>query len=153
ESDLGEIATSIKRSEETIARLEAVLATGDRMNVYPAIAARRHRIASIEASLVGIRNDLADRQLQLVNPSGDLAQLAAPRKQLAHHYAQLGAPEQAYTQRVQETRGGYDAIDTPATEIAGALDSSQAMAIAMRTYVMTNPPPASPADAGRAAPP
>ena len=111
------------------------------MNVYPAIAARRHRIASIEASLVGIRDDLADRQVQLVNSSGDLAQLTASRKQLAQQYAQLGDPEQAYTQRVQETRRGYDAIETTATEVEGALDSSQAMAIAMRTYLMTNTPP------------
>ena len=140
EADLGEIATNIKRTEETIARLEAVLATGDRMNVYPAIAARRHRIAAIEASLVGLRNDLADRQLRLVDSSGQLAQLTASRKQLAQQYTQLGDPEQLYTQRVQETRGGYDAVETTATEIEGALDSSQAMAIAMRTYVMTNTP-------------
>ncbi len=144
EQDLGEISDSIRHSEETIARLEAVIATGDRTNVYPAIASRRHRIAAIEASLVGVRNDLADQQLRLVDSSGQLAQETASRKQLAQQYAQLGDPETAYTQRVRDTRGGYDSVETTATEIESALDSTQAMAIAMRKYVMDNTPPVDP---------
>ena len=134
EQDLGEIANNIRRSEQTIERLQAVIATNDRTNVYPAIASRRHRIAAIEASLVGIRNELADQQLRLVDSSGDLAQLSAARKQLAQQYAQLGDPEAQYSGRVRDTRAGYDAIETTATEIESALDSTQAMAIAMRKY-------------------
>ncbi|HEY1817366.1 MAG TPA: tetratricopeptide repeat protein [Kofleriaceae bacterium] len=144
EQDLGEIANNIRRSEQTIARLQAVIATNDRTNVYPAIASRRHRIAAIEASLVGIRNDLADQQLRLVDSSGDLAQLSAARKQLAQQYAQLGDPEALYSSRVRDTRAGYDAIETTATEIESALDSTQAMAIAMRKYALDSKPATDP---------
>ncbi|HEX4454782.1 MAG TPA: hypothetical protein VH143_28175 [Kofleriaceae bacterium] len=140
ETDLGEIQTSIQRTEQTIARLEAVLAANDRTNVYPEIASRRHRIAAIQAGLVGLRNELADQQLRLVDSSGDLAQQSANRKQLAQQWGALADPEAAYSQRVRDERRAYDTYSTTATEIEGVIDSSQAMAVAMRKYLMDNTP-------------
>jgi tetratricopeptide (TPR) repeat protein len=144
ETDLGEIQSSILRTEQTISRLEAVLATNDRTNVYPEIASRRHRIAAIQASLVGLRNDLADQQLRLVDSSGQLAQESANRKQLAQQWAALADPEVSYAQRVRDQRAGYDTLATTTTEIEGAIDSTQAMSVAMRKYMMDNTPPVDP---------
>jgi tetratricopeptide (TPR) repeat protein len=144
ETDLGEIQTSIQRTEQTITRLQAVLDANDRTNVYPEIASRRHRIAAIQAGLVGVRNDLADQQLRLVDSSGDLAQQSANRKQLAQQWAALGDPEATYSQRVRDERRGYDTYSTTTTEIEGVIDSSQAMAVAMRKYLMDNTPPVDP---------
>ena len=137
ETDLGEIYANIVESEDIIDRLQAVLATGDRMTVYPKLASRRHRIAAIQDNLIKIRSSLADEQLSLVTSSGDLAQASATRKQLQQQYGMLGDPEKAYVDRVAQTRGGYEAIDNSLNEVASNIDSTQAMAVAMRTYALT----------------
>jgi tetratricopeptide (TPR) repeat protein len=137
ETDLGETYSNIVASEEIINRLEGVLATGDRTTVYPKLASRRHRIAAIQDDLIKIRSALADEQLSLVTSSGDLAQASATRKQLQQQFTMLGDPEKAYADRVHETRGSYEAFDNALTGVSSDLDSTQAMAVAMRTYAMT----------------
>jgi tetratricopeptide (TPR) repeat protein len=136
ETDLGAIQSDINESEEIITRLEGVLATGDHMTVYPKLTSRRSRISAIQDDLVGIRNNLADQELRLVDSSGDLAQLSATRKQLAQQYAAMGNAEKAYADRVQSAREGFDKIDEDLTEISGVIDSTQAMSVAMRKYVL-----------------
>jgi hypothetical protein len=138
ETDLGEIYANIVASEEIINRLEGVLATGDRTTVYPKLASRRHRIAQIQDELVKVRGDLADQEVTLVASSGDLASATMTRVQLQKQYTALGNPEKAYAERVTTTRGGFEAIDNTLNEIAGTIDSTQAMAVAMRTYSMSN---------------
>jgi len=72
QGDLEDIHANIAEAETTIARLEGVLAAGDRHAVYPELAGRRARIAVIEAQLIRIRNDLAEQELKLVAGSGEL---------------------------------------------------------------------------------
>ncbi|MFT3695040.1 MAG: hypothetical protein QM831_18020 [Kofleriaceae bacterium] len=137
EEDLGEIYANIVESEDTIAHLEGVLATGDKTTVYPKLAQRRHRIAQIQGDLISIRANLADQQEALVTPSGELSQAMATRKQLQQQYGMLGDPEKAYSERVAQTRGGFEAVDNSLTQITGDLDATQAMAVAMRTYMVS----------------
>jgi len=144
ETDLGTIQSDIAISEETINRLEAVLAAGDRFNVYPKLAQRRARIAQIQSDLIAIRNNLADQQLRLVDASGDLAQQSANRKQLAQAYAAMGDPERAYTDRVVATRAQYDKADGDITETETIIDATQAMSVAMRKYAIDATPPLDP---------
>ncbi len=139
EQDLGEIYANIVESEDIINRLEGVLATGDRTTVYPKLASRRHRIATIQDDLVRMRSDIADQQLRLVDSSGELAAASATRKQLAQQYAAMGDPEKAYADRVAQSRGNYEQTDNTLTEISGVLDSTQAMAVAMRLYKTADP--------------
>ena len=134
ERDLGDTKSDIETSEEIIGRLEGVLAAGDRTTVYPLLASRRARIASMQDDLIKIRNDLADQELQLVAPSGDLMQLSGTRKQLADQYAKLGDPEVAYTERVANADKAFDKIDHDAAEIDGVIGSTQAMSTALRKY-------------------
>ncbi len=136
EEDLGEIYANIVESEDTIAHLEGVLASGDRTTVYPQLAQRRHRIAQIQDDLIKVRAQLADQQEQLITPSGGLAQAMATRKQLQQQYGMLGDPEQTYSARVAQTRGGFEAVDNSLTQITGDLDATQAMAVAMRTFMV-----------------
>ncbi|MEP6863217.1 MAG: tetratricopeptide repeat protein [Deltaproteobacteria bacterium] len=137
ETDLGEIYSNIVESETIINRLEGVLATGDRTTVYPKLASRRHRIAAIQDDLVRVRSDLADQEASLVASSADLAQATATRKQLAQQYTAMGDPEKAYADRVSQTRSSYEQIDNSLNEVSATLDSTEAMAVAMRTYALT----------------
>lgn len=134
ETDLGSVKSDIAESESIIGRLEGVIASGDRTTVFPQLAARRLRIAAIEDDLIAIRNQLADRQLRLVNSSGALAQLTAARKDLAQRNAVIHNAENAYADRVRAAHAEYNRIDAEATEISGVIDSTQAIAIALRKY-------------------
>jgi tetratricopeptide (TPR) repeat protein len=140
ETDLGEIYSDIVESEDIIAQLEGVLATGDRTTVYPKLATRRHRISQIQGELIKIRTSLADEEVRLISGSADLSQATGARQRLMEQYALLGDPERSYDERVHATNDGYEAIDNSLTQISAGLDSMQAMAVAMRMF-----PPADPA--------
>src|SRR5262249_2678500 len=82
EHDLASVARDIKEAEATIARLEGVLATGDRLALYPTLSARRSRIAAIQHDLIGIRNDFAEAAVR----GGALSSETATRRTLAQQY-------------------------------------------------------------------
>jgi tetratricopeptide (TPR) repeat protein len=124
ESDLADIARSINEAEATIVRLEGVLATGDRLTLYPQLSSRRMRIAALQHSLIGIRSQLHD---QAGSSDGN-------RKALVAQYQVVGDPEQAHGQRTSEAVAGFDKVDESAQEVEGAVMQMQAMAVALRTY-------------------
>ncbi len=133
--DLSTIQSHLTESEATIARLEGVLAANDKTVVYPALGTRRTRIGQIQCDLIAIRNDLADQQLALISPSGELYQLTATRKQLASQFATMASPEDTYMALVQDGRAKFDELEGAAFEVTAAVDSTQAMAVALRKYV------------------
>ena len=90
-----------RRSEATIARLEGVLATGDRLTLYPALSSRRLRLAAIQHDLIGIRIKLADTIKRRLG--GD-----RERKALQAQYAALGDPERAHGERTAMTQEQYE---------------------------------------------
>jgi len=133
--DLGTIQAHLTEAEATIARLEGVLSANDKTVVYPGLGARRTRIGQIQGDLIAIRNDLADQQAALIAPSGELAQLTAMRKQLAAQYAAMASPEDTYLALVDEAKSKFDGIDDTSNEVSSAVDTTQAMAVALRKYV------------------
>ncbi|MBL0218897.1 MAG: tetratricopeptide repeat protein [Myxococcales bacterium] len=137
--DLATIQAHLNEAEATIARLEGVLSANDKTVVYPALGARRTRIGQIQGELIAIRNDLADQQLALISSSGELAQLTSTRKQLASQFAAMASPEDTYLALVDDARLKFDALDDKANEVSATLDSTQAVAVALRKYV--NDPP------------
>ena len=139
--DLNEIENNIKDSEAIIARFEAVLATGDRNGVYPALSSRRRRIGIIQDDLIKIRSELADQQLRLVASSGELSQATATRKQLFQQYTAMPNAEQAYAERVAGAQAEYDKLEERAGEVRGALDSTLAMSTALRKHSQEAQPP------------
>jgi hypothetical protein len=124
ENDMADIQRSITDAESTITRLEGVLATGDRLTLYPVLSSRRMRIAAIQHDLVGIRAQLHD-QAGSSDPS---------RKALVAQYMTVGDPEQAHGQRTALAQEGFDKIEDQAQEVETAVMSMQAMAVALRTY-------------------
>lgn len=137
--DLGTIQAHLTEAEATIQRLEGVLAANDKTIVYPALASRRSRVGEIQGDLIQIRSDLADQQLALVAQNADLAQASATRKALVQSYLGQPNPEEAHASRLIEARAGYDAVEEGAAEVSSALDTTQAVAVALRKYV--NDPP------------
>ena len=127
ENDLSEITANIRESEDIIARLELIIQSGDHTGIYPGLSSRRSRIAQIQDDLITIRSQLADQ----LNEGGAESQ---QRRALVQQYAALGQPEQAYTQRLSQAQEGYDALDAQAIDIAGAIDSAQAVAVSLRKY-------------------
>src|SRR4051812_47971315 len=137
--DLATIQSHLTEAEATIARLEGVLAANDKTVVYPGLAARRSRIGQIQNDLIAIRNDLADQQIALIAPSGELYQLTSTRRQLAQAYSSMPNPEDTYLALVENAKAKFDAIDDTVSEVNGALDTTQAMAVALRKYVNDAP--------------
>lgn len=134
ETDLGDISANISETEETIARLEGVLAAGTRTAVYPMLSTRRARIGAIQDDLIKIRNDLAEQQLRLVDSPGDLAGLSAARKQQFATYASMPNPEAAATVRVAQAQERYDAVESTISEIDDAIGATQATSVALRKF-------------------
>ncbi len=150
EKDLGEIKARLDRTASNIARMQALLATNDTSTLYPQLEAKRARVIQLQELLIGIRNDLAEQQEKLVTPSGDLPQLADRRRNLAQQYKALGDPEKAYIERRRQERNEYTKLEKLAGEARGAIDSAQAMAIAIRKYA-TSPDAKLPPETGKAA--
>jgi outer membrane protein assembly factor BamD (BamD/ComL family) len=139
QTDLATIQAHLNEAEQTIARLEGVLSANDKTVVYPALSARRSRIGQIQSDLIAIRNDLADQQLALISPSGELFQLTSARKQLAGQFSAMASPEDTYLALVADAREKFDGIETSAADVSTAIDSTQAVAVALRKYVTDAP--------------
>ncbi len=133
ETDLAQIQSDIDSAEATIGRLEGVLATGDRLTLYPALASRRMRIAAIQHDLIRMRNEMADAQIRAGANGGSAT---GSRKALAQEYATLGDPEAAYAQRRGDESRGYDQLGAKSAEVSGALMATQAMSVALRKYAI-----------------
>lgn len=119
EIDLQDIETNIVQAESVLARLEGVLAAGDKTAMYPALQSRRTRIGAILDDLIKIRVELA-------NDPG--------LKQRAQTYFAQGGVEQVAADRLAATRGEYDKLDTSAADVSGIIDSTQAIAVALRKF-------------------
>lgn len=135
ETDLGEVESNIMQSEAIIARLEGVLAAGDRTAVYPVLAGRRSRIGLIQDDLIKMRNDLAEQQLQLV----DNAAGSAERKALFASYSAMPNAENAYADKVTAVNVEYDKIEQSTADVSTTVDSTQAVAVALRKYAAEEP--------------
>jgi hypothetical protein len=130
EGDLGEIKANLAQTEETIARLEGVVAAGDNTAVYPELASRRAHLGAIEDSLIKLRGQLAEQELQLVNPGA----ASSVRRQRVAEYAAMPSPEQAASARLAQREAEYEAVEDTVGEIEGAIGSTQAISVALRKY-------------------
>lgn len=137
ETDLAVAKNDIAESEAMIARLDGVLSSGDRTAVFPQLAMRRTRVSAIEDDLIAIRSQLADRELGLAKNGSNVAQLTAARKDLVARHATLRAAEKAHADRISAAHAELSRIDTEANEVSQAIDSTQAIAVAMRRYAVS----------------
>ncbi|HEX4416337.1 MAG TPA: tetratricopeptide repeat protein [Kofleriaceae bacterium] len=138
EGDLGEISADISETEAMIARLEGVLAAKDRTAVYPALASRRARIGAIEDDLIKLRGELAEQALKLID-GATAAQLSAARRQQVAAYAAAPSAERAAADHLAANLTQYDAAEQSAGEVEAAIGQAQAMAVALRKYMIDAP--------------
>ncbi len=139
ETELGDLQDTIEQTKQTIALLEAMVVATDKVSVFPALATRRAEISRIQNDLIGMRSQLADDELKLVDQSGQVGQVAAARQLLEKQYVASGDPERAFRERAAQVQQSYDNLDTALTEVESALDSTQAMSVAMRKYMLDKP--------------
>jgi tetratricopeptide (TPR) repeat protein len=129
QTDLNEVETNIKEAERVIARLEGAIGAGDKTALYPQLQSRRSRLGALQDNLIKVRIELHD-SLAKGGGSGETAN----RRSLAAAYTQLGSVEQLVADRLAAVRSDYDKVDTAAAEVGGVLDSTQAVAVALRKY-------------------
>ena len=137
ETDLAAVESNLAESEAILARLEGVLAAGDRTAVYPALQSRRARIGQIQDDLNKLRGDLADQQARLVPGAG----ATETRKSLAQQYGSMPNAEQTRGDRVAQVQQQYDAIEQATADVSAMIDSTQAVAVALRKYALDATPP------------
>ncbi len=138
QTDLNEVETIIANAEQVISRLEAVLAVGDKTALYPALQSRRDRLGAIQDDLIKIRIGLHDQLATGANGA------SGNRRTLASAYAALGSVEKLASDKAAGVRAGYDKIDESASEVTQILDSTQAIAVALRNYTSAKQPSGEP---------
>jgi len=140
ETDLAAVEANLTESESIIARLEGVLAAGDRTAVYPALQSRRARIGQVQDDLNRLRGELADQQLRVIG-AGAAGGLSATRRSLAQQHGAAPGAEQAHADRVAQAQQQYDAIEHATAEVGATIDATQAIAVALRKYAIDAAPP------------
>ena len=141
ETDLGDIQDNISEAERTIDRLDAALASPNRVNIFPSLAEKRSRATEIVEELFGIRAQLAahERDAARKHASGSelarLDELVARRQRVAKQLADLPNAEVAYTERVSRARAEFDEVERTAAEIQTVVDSTEATMVALQKYM------------------
>lgn len=151
ETDLGSIQGEINEAERTIQRLDAVLASANRVNIFPSLATKRSRSTELLEDLLAMRERLADEERGLAERSNSGAQLAAVdplttrRRALSAQWKALPNTQVAYGQRVEKAQGEFDTVDRDAAEAMVLIDTTQATVVALDKFVKESPEPRDPA--------
>lgn len=142
ESDLAQIESNILEAELTIQRLEGLLDAPRRGNVYPPLVERRNRLVEIQEAVIAVRSDLADQQRALLRSTASVDAAGARRAEVGRQIRQQPGAELAYADRLAKAQEEFSRFEEGLSEIEMVLDSSEAMAVALRKYGkdMTLPP-------------
>ena len=150
ETDLGDISEEIGEAERTIERLDAVLASPNRVNIFPSLGVKRSRSTEILEEMLAMREALADDERRLADGSASGAQLAqiapltARRRALSAQLKALPDAQVAFGKRIELARGSFDSLDQQAAEIMVAIDTTQATVIAIDKYLKDSAEPNDP---------
>ena len=151
ETDLGDIQEEINEAERTIQRLDAVLGSPNRVNVFPSLATKRSRSTELLEDLLTMRQTLADEEYRLAQQGNSGAQLAAVdplvqrRKALVAQWKALPDAAISYTQRVEKAQGQFDDVDRQAAELQVTIDTTQSTVVAIDKFLKDSAEPSDPA--------
>lgn len=151
ETDLGDIQDEINEAERTIQRLDAVLGSANRVNIFPSLATKRSRSTELLEDLLGMREKLADEEYRLAQQGNANAQLAAVdpltqrRRALVAQWKAMPDAAISYGQRVEKAQGQFDDVDRQLAEVLVTIDTTQATVVALDKFVKESPEPADPA--------
>lgn len=151
ETDLGSIQGEINEAERTIERLDAVLSSANRVNIFPSLATKRARATELLEELIDVRVKVADEERKLAERGNSGAQLAAVdpltnrRRALVAQWKNLPNAELAYSQRVEKAQGEFDTVDQQVAETMVLIDTTQATVVALDKFIKESPEPREPA--------
>lgn len=151
ETDLGDIQGEINEAERTIQRLDAVLGSANRVNIFPSLATKRSRSTELLEDLLGMREKLADEEYRLAQQGNANAQLAAVepltqrRRALLTQWKAMPDAAISYGQRVEKTQGQFDDVDRQLAEVLVTIDTTQATVVALDKFVKESAEPSDPA--------
>jgi tetratricopeptide (TPR) repeat protein len=133
ENDLAQIEGNIREAELTIERLEGLLGAPRRGNVYPPLVERRNRLIEIQEALIATRTELAEKQRALSSAAGVEA-ATARRLAIGKQLALLPNAQLAYSDRLTKAQEEFGRFEEGLSEIEMVIDSSEAMAVALRKF-------------------
>ena len=151
ETDLGDIQGEINEAERTIQRLDAVLGSANRVNIFPSLATKRSRSTELLEDLLGMREKLADEEYRLAQQGNANAQLAAVepltqrRRALLTQWKAMPDAAISYGQRVEKAQGQFDDVYRQLAEVLVTIDTTQATVVALDKFVKESAEPADPA--------
>ncbi|MBK7078629.1 MAG: tetratricopeptide repeat protein [Myxococcales bacterium] len=151
ETDLGDIQGEINEAERTIQRLDAVLGSANRVNIFPSLATKRSRSTELLEDLLGMREKLADEEYRLAQQGNANAQLAAVepltqrRRALLTQWKAMPDAAISYGQRVEKAQGQFDDVDRQLAEVLVTIDTTQATVVALDKFVKESAEPSDPA--------
>ncbi|MEZ4401376.1 MAG: tetratricopeptide repeat protein [Kofleriaceae bacterium] len=151
ETDLGDIQSEIHEAEATINRLDAVLGSANRVNVFPSLATKLSRSTELYEELLAMRGRLADEERALAgkgNPGAQLAPLEAltqRRKALAAQLKAMPDAALAYGARVEKAQEDFNGVDQQAAEVQVTIETTQATVVALDKFLKDTAEPNEPA--------
>jgi len=151
ETDLGDIQDEINEAERTIQRLDAVLGSANRVNIFPSLATKRSRSTELLEDLLAMREKLAEEEYGLAKKGNANAQLAAVdpltqrRRALVAQWKAMPDAAISYGQRVEKAQGLFDDVDRQLAEVLVTIDTTQATVVALDKFVKESAEPADPA--------
>jgi len=150
EADLGDIQSEINEAERTIERLDAVLGSANRVNIFPSLATKRSRSTELLEDLLAMREKLADEERKQVEKSnsgaamGAVEPLTQRRRALSAQWKAMPDAAISYGQRVEKARGEFDEVDRQAAEVMVTIDTTAATVVALDKFVKEAPEPSDP---------
>ncbi len=138
-SDLSSIHKDIDDAEQLIERLDRVISSPNRVNIFPSLAEQRAKVFDMLDSLLDLRLQLAAHERELISrytsgsEKAELDALAARRKQLTLELESLNGRDN-YAVRLSKARAQYEELDKRAQEVEVQIVSLEAEMVAITKY-------------------
>ena len=138
-SDLSEIHKDLADAEVLILRLDRVVSSPNRVNIFPSLAEKRGKAFDLLENLFKLRIQVANSERALVArySSGaeraEIDALAARREQLTRELDALTGADN-YAERIKKAREQYEEVDKRAQEVEVQIGSLEAELVALETY-------------------
>jgi tetratricopeptide (TPR) repeat protein len=139
-TDLASIRKDLEDTEQLIARLERIINSPNRVQVFPSLAEKRARIVDILDEAYDLRQQLATHERALVakyasaEEKAALDQLYKKRQELSKQLADLPNSGGKYEERLAKARQQYEELDKQAQELEVLISSMEAELAALEKY-------------------
>jgi tetratricopeptide (TPR) repeat protein len=138
-TDLTQIQNDLADADVMIARLERVVTSPNRVNIFPSLADKRGKVHDLADNLFALRIQVATAERALIEKyatggeKAELDSLAARREQLTKELNALTGPDN-FEARVAKARNQYEELDKRAQEVEVTIASLEAELVALEKY-------------------